>query len=271
MRREPAWSATMHRLARFLAAVALLCGLATSPALAQDKGLVVFAAASMKNALDDIDIAFTAKTGIKVAASYAASSTLAKQIEQGAPADIFLSADTDWMDYATARKNIDEPTRINLLGNSIVLIAPKDSRIDHVTIGPGFDLAKLAGDGRIATGDVKSVPVGKYAQAALEKLGAWQAAEPKFAMAESVRAALTLVARGEAALGIVYATDAHVEPGVKVVGTFPADSHPAIIYPVAATATAKAGASDYLAFLRSAAAKSILEQYGFTYLIRPTS
>jgi len=261
----------MHRLARFVAAAAVLCGLALSPALAQDKSLVVFAAASMKNALDDVDAAFTARTGVKVAASYAASSTLAKQIEQGAPADIFLSADTDWMDYATARKDINEPTRINLLGNSIVLIAPKDSKIGNVTIAPGFDLAKLAGDGRIATGDVKSVPVGKYAQAALEKLGAWQAAEPKFAMAESVRAALTLVARGEAALGIVYSTDARVEPGVRIVGTFPADSHPAIIYPVAATATAKTEASDYLAFLRSAAAKAILEKYGFTYLIRPTS
>ena len=146
-----------------------------------------------------------------------------------------------------------------------MLIAPKDSKIDNVTIGPGFDLAKLAGDGKIATGDVKAVPVGKYAKAALEKLGAWQAAEPKFAMAESVRAALTLVARGEAALGIVYSTDAKVEPGVKIVGTFPADSHPPIIYPVAATATAKPEAADYLAFLRSAAAKTILEKYGFTF------
>jgi molybdate transport system substrate-binding protein len=261
----------MHRLARHLATVAVLCGLGLSPALAQDRSLVVFAAASMKNALDDVDTAFTARTGVKVAASYAASSTLAKQIEQGAPADIFLSADTDWMDYATARKTINEPTRINLLGNSIVLIAPKDSKIENVAIGPGFDLAKLAGDSRIATGDVKAVPVGKYAKAALEKLGAWQAAEPKFAMAESVRAALTLVARGEAVLGIVYSTDAKVEPGVKIVGTFPADSHPAIIYPVAATATAKAEAGDYLGFLRSAAARTILEKYGFTYLIRPTS
>src|ERR1700759_4037684 len=164
----------------------------------------------MKNALDDIDAAFAARTGIKVNASYAASSTLAKQIEQGAPADIFVSADTDWMDYATSRKTINEPTRVNLLGNSIVLIAPKDSKIDNVTIGPGFDLAKLAGDGKIATGDVKAVPVGKYAQAALEKLGSWQAAAPKFAMAESVRAALALVGRGEAAVGIVYSTDAKI-------------------------------------------------------------
>ncbi|HYS84354.1 MAG TPA: molybdate ABC transporter substrate-binding protein [Bradyrhizobium sp.] len=261
----------MHRLAGLFAAFTILTGSATLPALAQDRNLTVFAAASMKNALDDIDAAYTARTGVKIVVSYAASSALAKQIEQGAPADIFLSADTDWMDYAAARKTINEPTRVNLLGNSIVLIAPKDSGIDNVTIGQGFDLARLAGNGKIATGDVKAVPVGKYAKAALEKLGAWQAAEPKFAMAESVRAALTLVARGEAALGIVYSTDAKVEPGVKIVGTFPTDSHPTIIYPVAATTTAKAEAADYLAFLRSSAAKAVLEKYGFTFLIRPTS
>src|ERR1700704_3607887 len=261
----------MHRLAGFFAAVAILFGSIHSPALAQDKSLTVFAAASMKNALDEIDAAYTAKSGVKISASYAASSALAKQIEQGAPADIFVSADTDWMDYAIAKKNINEPTRVNLLGNSIVLIAPKDSKIDSVTIGQGFDLAKLAGDGKIATGDVKAVPVGKYAQAALEKLGAWQAAAPKFAMAESVRAALALVARGEAVLGIVYSTDAKVEPGVKIVGTFPADSHPPIIYPVAATTTAKPETADYLAFLRSSAAKTILEKYGFKFLVSPTT
>jgi molybdate transport system substrate-binding protein len=261
----------MHRLSGILLAFAILFGSNWSPAAAQDKTLIVFAAASMKNALDDIDTAYTAKSGVKIVASYAASSALAKQIEQGAPADIFASADTDWMDYAINKTNINEPTRVNLLGNSIVLIAPKDSRIDNVAIGPGFDLAKLAGDGKIATGDVKAVPVGKYAKAALEKLGAWQAAEPKFAMAESVRAALTLVARGEAVLGIVYSTDAKVEPGVKIVGTFPPDSHPTIIYPVAATATAKAEAADYLAFLRSSAAKTIFEKYGFKFLISPTT
>jgi molybdate transport system substrate-binding protein len=261
----------MHRLAGFFIASTILIGSMLSPAFAQDKSLTVFAAASMKNALDDIDAAFTARTGVKVVASYAASSALAKQIEQGAPADVFASADTDWMDYAINRKTINEATRVNLLGNTIVLIAPKDSKIDNVAIGPGFDLAKLAGDGKIATGDVKAVPVGKYARAALEKLGAWQAAEPKFAMAESVRAALTLVARGEATLGIVYSTDARVEPGVKIVGSFPADSHPAIIYPVAATATAKPEAADYLAFLRSSAAKTIFEKYGFAFLVSPTT
>jgi molybdate transport system substrate-binding protein len=261
----------MHRLAGLFAAFLILCGSAFSPAFAQDKSLTVFAAASMKNALDDIDAAYTAKTGIKIVSSYAASSALAKQIEQGAPADLFVSADTDWMDYAISRKNINEPTRVNLLGNSIVLIAPKDSKIDNVKIAPGFDLAKLAGDGKIATGDVAAVPVGKYAKAALEKLGAWQAAEPKFAMAESVRAALTLVARGEAVLGIVYSTDAKVEPGVKIVGTFPANSHPPIIYPVAATTTAKPETPNYLAFLRSSASKAILEKYGFNFLVSPTT
>jgi molybdate transport system substrate-binding protein len=261
----------MHRFAGIFIAFTILFGSLHSPALAQDKTLTVFAAASMKNALDDIDAAYTAKTGVKIVASYAASSALAKQIEQGAPADIFASADTDWMDYAIGKKVINEPTRVNLLGNAIVLIAPKDSKIDNVTIGPGFDLAKLAGDGKIATGDVNAVPVGKYAKAALEKLGAWAAAEPKFAMAENVRAALLLVSRGEAALGIVYSTDAKVDPGVKIVGTFPADSHPAIIYPVAATTTAKPEAADYLAFLRSTAAKTIFEKYGFKFLVSPTT
>ena len=261
----------MHRLAGLFLTFLLLCGSTWSPALAQDKGLTVFAAASMKNALDDVDTAYTARTGVKVMASYAASSTLARQIEQGAPADIFVSADTDWMDYAINKKNINVPTRVNLLGNSIVLIAPKDSKIDQVTIKNGFDLAKLAGDGKIATGDVKAVPVGKYAKAALEKLGAWQAAEPKFAMAESVRAALALVARGEAVLGIVYSTDAKVEPGVKIVGTFPADSHPPVIYPVAATATAKPDANGYLAFLQTSAAKAIFEKFGFRFLVSPTT
>ena len=261
----------MHRLAGIFTAFVLSLSAAHSPAAAQDKTITVFAAASMKNALDDIDAAYTAKTGVKVTASYAASSVLAKQIDQGAPADVFLSADTDWMDYATRQKTIKADTRTSLLGNSIVLIAPKDSKIDKVTVAPGFDLAKLAGQGRIATGAVGSVPVGKYAKAALEKLGAWDAAAPKFAMAESVRAALTLVARGEAVLGIVYATDARVEPEVKIVGAFPADSHPPITYQVAATTSADPGAADYLAFLHTQAAKTIFEKYGFTFLVHPSS
>ncbi len=262
----------IRRLAAFALCLLLATvGGPTSPVHAQEKTLTVFAAASMKNALDDVDAAYTKKTGVKLAVSYAASSALMKQIEQGAPADVFVSADLDWMDYGSRKKVINDGTRVNLLGNRIVLIAPKDAKLANVTIGPGFDLAKLVGDGRVTTGDVKAVPVGKYAKAALEKLGAWAAAEPKMAMAENVRAALALVARGEAALGIVYATDAKVEPGVKIVGVFPDDSHPAIVYPVAATATAKPETADYLAFLRSQTAKSIFEKYGFTFLGRPTS
>jgi molybdate transport system substrate-binding protein len=269
----------MSFLSRFILATTLaLTSLASSahardakPATADAKAVTVFAAASMKNALDEVDAAYTAKSGVRIVASYAASSVLAKQIEQAAPADVFVSADTAWMDYAIQKKSINEATRVNLLGNKIVLIAPKDSTIDKVDIKQGFDLAKLAGDGRIATGDVTSVPVGKYAKAALEKLGAWSAAQSKFAMADNVRAALTLVSRGEAVLGIVYETDAKVDPGVKIVGVFPESSHPPIIYPVAATANANAETAGYLAFLRSAAAKTIFEKYGFTFLIKPTS
>jgi molybdate transport system substrate-binding protein len=238
---------------------------------AQDKSITVFAAASMKNALDDVDAAYTKKIGVKVVASYDASSALMKQIEAGAPADAFISADLKWMDYGSQKKLIKDDTRVNLLGNQLVLIAPKDSKIDNVAIKPGFDLAKLAGDGRIATGDVKAVPVGLYAQAALQKLGAWDSVEPKMAMTQNVRAALTLVARGEAPLGIVYSTDAKVEPGVKVVGIFPEDSHDPIIYPVAATVTGKPDVTSYLTFLRSAEAKAIFEKYGFVVLAKPTS
>jgi molybdate transport system substrate-binding protein len=256
-------------LSMFVAAIAIAA--ATLPAVPQEKSIVVFAAASMKNALDEVDVAFTAKDGIKVVASYAASSALMKQIEQGAPADVFLSADVDWMDYGSKKKLIKDDSRFNLLGNRLVLIAPKDSKIDNVTIGPGFDLAALAGSGRIAVGDVRAVPAGLYAKAALEKLGAWAAVEPKLAMAENVRAALVLVARGEAPLGVVYETDAKVEHGVKIVGVFPEDSHPPIIYPVALTLTANPAAVTYLAFLRTQAAKSVFERYGFSFLAKPAS
>ncbi len=249
-----------------LATLAFVVSLSALPAHAQEVTLTAFAAASMKNAVDDINAAFTKESHIKVVASYAASSALAKQMEAGAPADLFASADLEWMDYVQQKKLIKDDTRLNLLGNRLVLIAPKDSKLGNVTISQGFDLAKLAGDGRIATGDVRAVPVGKYAKAALEKLGSWQAAESKFAMADNVRAALTLVGRGEAALGIVYETDAKVEPNVKIIAHFPEDSHPAIIYPVALTATAKPEAAKYLAFMRSNAAKAIFEKYGFTVL-----
>jgi molybdate transport system substrate-binding protein len=253
---------------RLAAAFAALLALAFTPhsGAAQQKSITVFAAASMKNALDDADAAFSRQSGLKVVASYDASSALIKQIEAGAPADVFVSADLNWMDYGAEKKLINKDTRVNLLGNTLVLIAPKDSKIGNVRIGPGFDLATLAGDGRIATGDVKAVPAGIYAKEALEKLGIWSAVEPKMAMTSNVRAALILVARGEAPLGIVYSTDAKVEPGVKIVGTFPEDSHPPIVYPVAATRHAKPDTAAYIAFLRSPAARAIFERYGFAVL-----
>jgi len=257
---------------RFFASVLMILTIgAATAAHSQDKTITVFAAASLKNALDDVDAAFTKQTGVKIVTSYDASSALMKQIENGAPADVFLSADLKWMDYGVEKKVINESTRLNLLGNVLVLIAAKDSKIDHVDIKPGFDLAKLAGDGRIATGDVKAVPVGLYAKAALEKLGVWPSVEPKMAMAVNVRAALAYVARGEAPLGIVYATDAKIEPGVKVIGVFPDNSHDPIIYPMAATVNAKPETMQYLAFLRSSAAKPIFEGYGFSVLAKPTS
>jgi len=255
---------------RFLAAFAAAIAVAALPqaAVAQEKSITVFAAASLKNALDEVDSLFTKQSGIKVIASYAASSSLMKQIEQGAPADVFLSADIDWMDYGIKHNLIKNDTRKDLLGNRLVLIAPKDSKIGNVTIAPGFDLAALVGSGRIATGDVRAVPAGLYAEAALEKLGIWPSVESKIAMAENVRAALVLVARGEAPLGIVYETDAKVDPSVKIIGVFPEDSHPPIIYPVAMTKDAKPDAAQYLAFLTTPEAKAVFERYGFRVLAK---
>ena len=184
-------------------------------------------------------------------------------------ADVFLSADTNWMDYGIQKKVIKDDGCFFLLGNTLVLIASKDSKLGNVTIKPGFNLAQLAGNGLIAIGDVQAVPVGIYAKEALEKLGSWDAAAAKFTMTQDVRAALALVAQGVASLGIVYATDAKVEPRVKVIGTFPGDSHRAIIYPVAATVTAKLEADTYLSYLRSTAAtKAVFDKYGFIYLWR---
>ena len=260
----------MRKFVSILSALSALILFAT-PLGAQDRSLTIFAAASLKNAVDDVNAAFTRATGIKVIASYAASSALMKQIEQGAPADIFASADLDWMDYGSEKKLIKNDSRVNLLGNRLVLIAPRDSKQNTVAITSKFDIAVAAGDSRIATGDVRAVPAGKYAKAALEKLGLWPAAEQKLAMTENVRAALSLVARGEAALGIVYETDARIEPQVKVIGAFPADSHPPIVYPVASTITAKPEAAEYLSFLLSEDAKRTFEKYGFTYLAKPTT
>ncbi len=260
-------------LIRLLVAFGLLFTIAAAPqpAAAQDT-LTVFAAASMRNALDDVDKAFTKTTGTKVTASYAASSALAKQLAQGAPADVYVSANIKWMDFLQKQKLIAPDTRVNLLGNALVLIAPKASKLDNVKIAKGFDIAKLAGKDRIAVADTKAVPAGLYAKAALTSLGAWKAAEPKLAQAENVRATLAYVARGETPLGIVYSTDAKIEPKVKIIGTFPEGSHPPIKYPVAAMKDAKSKAvPSYLQFLRTPEAKAIFEKYGFTFLIKPVS
>ncbi len=242
---------------------------AAPPALAVSSKadtVVVFAAASLKNALDAIGKSWTAQTGKKVVFSYAASGSLAKQIGNGAPADLFASADLKWMDYAAEKKLIVAESRLNLLGNNLVLIAPKDAVI-NLKIGKDFKLADAIGDSKLATGDPKSVPVGTYAQAALTSLGVWDSVSPKIAGAESVRAALAFVARGEAKFGIVYRTDAQSEPQVKVVDTFPAHSHPPIVYPFAlVTPSVNRAAPEFLAFLSSPAATKVFEAEGFTLL-----
>jgi molybdate transport system substrate-binding protein len=252
-------------LARCLAATTLALTLSLSPALATEK-VTVFAAASLKNALDEVSAAWTAETGKATANSYAASSALAKQIEGGAPADVFISADLDWMAYLTGKKLVTEGSVVKLLGNTLVLVAPADSTAT-ATIAPGFDLAGVLKGGRLAVCDVKTVPAGKYAKAALEKLGAWASVENSLAQAENVRAALKLVATGEAPAGIVYQTDANEENKVRVLGTFPAGSHPAIIYPAGLVATShNPDAAGFLAFLQSAEALAIFKAHGFIIL-----
>lgn len=248
------------------AAAALVTALSLAvPATAADK-VTVFAAASLKNALDAANAEWQKETAKETTVSYAASSALAKQIESGAPADVFISADLAWMDYLAQKKLIKDDTRSNLLGNRIVLVAPKD-KAAAVEIKEGFDLAALVGDGKLAMGEVKSVPAGKYGKAALEKLGAWAGVESKVAGAESVRAALALVSRGEAPYGIVYQTDAAADPGVAIVGTFPENSHPPIIYPIALLADSQnADAAAYLEFLKSEKAAALFEEQGFTIL-----
>ena len=258
-----------RRLVLLVALLALV--LHAASARGQDPAIIVFAAASTKNALDDASAAFMQKAGVKVVVSYAATSALVKQIEQGAPGEVFVSADLEWMDYGSQHKLVKDDTRVNLLGNRLVLIAAKDAPGGNVTIDQHLDLVKLAGNGRIVTGDIRAVPVGKYAKAALEKLGIWPSVAKKLAMTENVRAAMALVARGEAPLAIVYETDAKVDPRVKIIGTFPADSHLAIVYPVALTASARPAVASYLAFLQSQQAKTIFEAYGFTFLVKPNS
>jgi molybdate transport system substrate-binding protein len=248
----------------WLVALCLALQVALPPA-AGAKDVVVFAAASLKNALDEASAAYQEETGARVLISYAASPTLAKQIENGAPADLFISADLDWMDYLQQRNLIKAETRVALLGNRLVLIAPADSTAT-VEIHPGFPLADLLGGERLAMADPGAVPAGKYGKAALEKLGVWPSVAAKVAPAADVRAALLLVQRHEAPLGIVYATDAAADKQVRIVATFPEDSHPPIVYPAAEVASGgNPAAGAFLAYLESGRARSFFERQGFTF------
>jgi len=229
--------------------------------------LLVFAAASLSEALDEVGRVFTTRTGVRVNASYAASSVLAKQIEAGAPADAFFSADLAWVDYLDERGLLKRGSRRDVLGNSLVLIASADSPL-RLSVAPGFDLTAALGEGRLATADPDSVPAGKYARAALTKLGVWQSVSDRLVRGENVRAALAYVARGEAPLGIVYQTDAQAEKRVRVVGVFPEDSHPPITYPLALTVRARPEAARFADFLASETARQIFTRYGFTALPR---
>jgi molybdate transport system substrate-binding protein len=248
----------------FVSIVAVLALTAAAPRPPAET-VDVFAAASLKEAVDEAGAAYLARTGVKVRATYASSAQLAKQIDQGAPADLFISADTEWMDWAAKRNLIAPGSRRIIASNTLVLVAPKDSKLQTIHIGRGVPLAKLAGDGRIAVGDVASVPAGIYAKDALHHLGVWDSVKDRLAPAENVRGALAYVARGEAPLGIVYATDAKAEPKVKVIGVFPENSHAPIVYPAAAVRASKraGGATGFIAFLAGREGQAVLRKHGF--------
>jgi len=245
-----------------------LPGLTPVRAQTPGTGVLVFAASSLQTALDELVEPIRRATGASVRISYAASSSLARQIVEGAPAALFISADLDWMDYLAEQKLIRPGSRVNLAGNRLVLIAPRDRPV-KLTIASGFDLAKALGAGRLAIADPAVVPAGRYARAALTTLGVWDSVANRIAATENVRAALMLVSRGEAPLGIVYASDARADSGVAVLDTFPATSHPPIVYPAALTSSAPAAsaAAAVLAFLKSDAAWPAFDKQGFT---RPT-
>src|SRR5882762_5693165 len=252
----------MFRLARrdFIAALVAL------PAAAQTADrLMVFAAASLTNTLEEIGRNYGRARGKRVVFSFAASMTLAKQIEASSGADVFIAADAGSMDYLEQRNLIAKPTRRNLLGNSLVLIAPADSKV-VLAVAPQMKLAEALAGGRLALANVDSVPAGRYGKAALTALGVWDSVANHLAQGDDVRTTLAYVARGEAPLGIVYATDARIEPRVRVIGTFPANSHPPIVYPAALTADAKPDAASFLAYLRGPQARAVFELAGFTVL-----
>jgi molybdate transport system substrate-binding protein len=252
--------------------IALLLAAILSPltAGAQER-LIVFAAASLKNAMDNVAAAYKVEYGVEVAISYAGSSALARQIEHGAPADVFVSANLDWMEYLSQLGLTVKQSETRLLGNRIVLVAPAGSDVE-ATIAPGFDLAGILGDGRLAMANTDAVPAGIYGKAALQTLGVWDAVSAKVAQAENVRAALALVSTGEAPLGIVYQTDAAADNDVRIVDRFPEDTHPPIVYPAAVLSyAANPAAANFVMFLRSNAARTLFEAEGFAVLVPPLS
>jgi molybdate transport system substrate-binding protein len=224
--------------------------------------VTVFAAASLTNVLQELGDGFTKETAVPVRFSFAASSALAKQIESGAPADVFFSADVEWMDYLQTRKLIQIPTRHDVAGNHLVLVAPSLSKI-ALKIAPHFPLAATLGTGHLSTGDPDSVPVGRYAREALTQLGVWRDVEARLVRADSVRSALAFVDRGEAVLGIVYATDAKIDDKVRIVDVFPDSTHLPIVYPIAMTAVAKTAAFEFVDYVRSPAGDAAFKKYGF--------
>lgn len=240
----------------------LLLGVPSFSADSARSSIVVFAAASLTNVMQELGDSFTKETSIPVKFSFAASSALARQIENGAPADIFFSADLEWMNYLQTRKLIQVPTRHDMLSNRLVLVAPADSQL-KLKIAPNFPLAAVLGNGRLATGDPEGVPVGRYAREALTKLGVWGAVEGRLVRADSVRSALAFVDRGEAALGIVYETDALIDKGVRVVDIFPENTHLPITYPIVLTAVAKADAGKFIDYIRTPVGDAAFRRYGF--------
>jgi len=252
---------------RRLLLIFLGCVLGTS-VTAADRGqsaLRVFAAASLTNVLDELSSAWEKKGGIPVKTSYAASSVLARQIEAGGRADVFISADQEWMDYLQSRNLVDKPTRRNLVGNRLVLIAPSDSTL-QLKIAPGFDLSGALGKRRLATGDPDTVPVGRYARSALVTLGVWDEVQDRLVRADNVRSAMMFVSRGEVPLGIVYTTDALVDSHVRIVDTFPENSHPPITYPGVILKGASGEAMAFLDYLASPAARDTWRRFGFLEL-----
>ena len=258
----------MYRISLALCLVCLSVGSAAVPAAEpQQPQILLFAAASLTDAMQAIASGYEKTAHVTVKSSFDSSSVLARQIEAGAKADVFFSADTAWMDYLASRNLIQAASRANVLGNRLVLIAPAQSAV-QLKIAPHFPLAAALGDGRLATGDPDSVPVGRYARAALTALGVWDEIAPRLARAENVRVALLYVDRGEAPLGIVYASDALADKRVRVVDTFPASTHEPIVYPIALTASARGEEAGFVAYLRGPQGRDIFVKYGFTVLAR---